>query len=84
MGNKTDRFFFIKNSKKNRKYLKENEFTKIESSIFDITDKDILVIDSAYKSFWVTCANIGLKDAKNIIKAAHKQEVKQLNTIEDV
>ena len=74
-------FIKIKNKKKNRKFLKENGFTKLKSAIFNPKSKEFLLIDTETKSFWVTC-KVGFLDASKIIEQAYNQKIQTIKNIE--
>lgn len=78
MGNK---FFQIKNKKKNRKFLKENGFTQLKSAIYNPESEELLLINTSNKEFWATCHD-GIKDASKTIEEAYKQKIQTINTIE--
>lgn len=75
-----NRFYTIANKKENRKTLKENNYTQQTSAIMNPNSKEQLIIDTTYKSFWVTCQE-GLDDASKLIEEAHNQQITKLTNI---
>lgn len=84
MAQSNHRFFSIEDTKENRKVLEAKKYLKLQSEIHNQKDKKVIIIDTTYKSFWETCEKIGLPDAKNIVKEAHSQKIKPLNTLQNV
>lgn len=78
MGNK---FFQIKNKKKNQEFLKENGFKKLKSAIFNPERSEILLINVVDKEFWTTCQD-GILDASKTIKEVYNESIQIINKIE--